>query len=85
MFLFVPAGLDVAAITKLVVETVRESDESDFTHHNQMLETGTTKVLFNLTTRLMYTKQKAVTKIILTQQLHKDKLLIVLSGGPEED
>lgn len=85
MFLFVPAGLDVAAITKLVVETVRESDESDFTHHNQMLETGTTKVLFNLTTRLMYTKQKAVTKIILTQQLHKDQLLIVLSGGPEED
>lgn len=83
--MFVPAGLDVAAITKLVVETVRESDESDFTHHNQMLETGTTKVLFNLTTRLMYTKQKAVTKIILTQQLHKDQLLIVLSGGPEED
>lgn len=56
MFVFVPAGLDVAAITKLVVETVRESDETNFTHHNQMLETGTTKVLLNLKTRLMYTK-----------------------------
>lgn len=84
MFMFVPAGLDVAAITKLVVETVRESDETDFTHHNQMLETGTTKVLLNLKTRLMYTKQKVVvTKII--QQLRKDQLLNVLSGGPEED
>lgn len=44
MFVFVPAGLDVAAITKLVVETVRERDETDFTHHNQTLEIGTTKV-----------------------------------------
>lgn len=86
MFMFVPAGLDVAAITKLVVETVRESDETNFTHHNQMLETGTTKVLLNLKTRLMYPKQKvAVTKIILIQQLHKDQLLNMLSGGPEED
>lgn len=84
--MFVPAGLDVAAITKLVVETVRESDETDFTHHNQMLETGTTKVLLNLKTRLIYTKQKvAVTKRILIQQQHKDQLLNVLSGGPEED
>ncbi|XP_029016578.1 nuclear pore complex protein Nup107 isoform X2 [Betta splendens] len=37
------AGLDVAAITKLVVETVREKDESDFTHHSQTLEMGTSK------------------------------------------
>lgn len=44
MFVFVPAGLDVAAITKLVVETVRERDETDFTHHNQTLEMGTSKV-----------------------------------------
>lgn len=42
MFPFV--GLDVAAITKLVVETVRERDETEFTHHSQTLETGTTKV-----------------------------------------
>ena len=37
-------GLDVAAITKLVVETVRERDDTVFTHHNQTLETATTKV-----------------------------------------
>lgn len=37
------AGLDVAAITKLVVETVRERDETEFTHHSQALESGTTK------------------------------------------
>lgn len=37
-------GLDVAAVTKLVVETVRERDDTDFTHHNQTLEMGTTKV-----------------------------------------
>ena len=37
-------GLDVAAITKLVVETVRERDETEFTHHSQTLETGTNKV-----------------------------------------
>lgn len=41
---FVCLGLDVAAITKLVVETVRERDDSDFTHHSQSLETGTTEV-----------------------------------------
>lgn len=44
MLAFVPAGLDVAAITKLVVETVREKDDTDFTHHSQTLEMGTTKV-----------------------------------------
>ncbi|XP_037551918.1 nuclear pore complex protein Nup107 [Nematolebias whitei] len=37
------AGLDVSAITKLVVEAVRERDDTDFTHHSQTLETGTTK------------------------------------------
>lgn len=35
----------MAAITKLVVETVREQDEMEFTHHSQTLETATTKVL----------------------------------------
>lgn len=34
----------MAAITKLVVETVRERDDTEFTHHNQTLEMGTTKV-----------------------------------------
>lgn len=42
--LFFCLGLDVTAITKLVVETVRERDETEFTHHNQTLESGTTKV-----------------------------------------
>lgn len=28
-----------------MVETVREKDDLDFTHHSQTLETGTTKVL----------------------------------------
>lgn len=67
MLVFVLAGLNVAAIAKLVVETVRQRDEPDFTHHIQTLETGTTKVLLNLKTRQMiYTKQKvAVTKVIL--------------------
>lgn len=44
MVMLVCAGLDVAAVTKLVVETVRERDEGQFTHHSQTLETGTTKV-----------------------------------------
>ncbi|XP_061770314.1 nuclear pore complex protein Nup107 [Nerophis ophidion] len=37
------AGLDVAAVTKLVVETVRENDDTEFMHHSQTLKTGTTK------------------------------------------
>uniref|UniRef100_A0A3Q0SKN5 Nuclear pore complex protein n=1 Tax=Amphilophus citrinellus TaxID=61819 RepID=A0A3Q0SKN5_AMPCI len=37
------AGLDVSSITKLVVETVRQRDDTEFTHHSQTLETGTTK------------------------------------------
>ncbi|XP_037099637.1 nuclear pore complex protein Nup107 [Syngnathus acus] len=37
------AGLDVAAVTKLVVETVRERDDGEFRPHGQVPETGTTK------------------------------------------
>lgn len=37
------AGLDVCSITRLVVETVRERDESRFLHHDQTLEPGTTR------------------------------------------
>ncbi|XP_077566025.1 nuclear pore complex protein Nup107 [Stigmatopora nigra] len=37
------AGLDVAAVTKLVVETVRKRDDADLTHPRQNLEAGTTK------------------------------------------
>lgn len=43
---FVREGLDVAAMTKLVVETVRERDDAEFAPHSQTLETGTTKVCF---------------------------------------
>lgn len=78
MFVSVPAGLDVAAITKLVVETVRERDESDFTHHTQTLEMGTTKVcsIKNHTDGVNEKKTSKVvrTKKILNQQLLKSQL-----------
>ncbi|KFO70099.1 Nuclear pore complex protein Nup107, partial [Cuculus canorus] len=38
------AGLDVATITKTVVENIRKKDASEFSHHDQMLDTGTTEV-----------------------------------------
>lgn len=37
-------GLDVAAITKTVVENIRKKDAGDFSHHDHMLDTGTTEV-----------------------------------------
>ncbi|KAF7644664.1 hypothetical protein LDENG_00218040 [Lucifuga dentata] len=37
------AGLDVAAVTKLVVEKVRERDGTEFSHHSQNLESETTQ------------------------------------------
>ncbi|XP_072123649.1 nuclear pore complex protein Nup107 isoform X1 [Mobula birostris] len=39
------AGLDVAAVTKSVVESIRKKDAKDFTHHDQSpsLDTATTK------------------------------------------
>ncbi|XP_063048769.1 nuclear pore complex protein Nup107, partial [Engraulis encrasicolus] len=36
------AGLDVATITKTVVETVRERDSQEFAHHDVTLDTATT-------------------------------------------
>nr|XP_038039752.1 LOW QUALITY PROTEIN: nuclear pore complex protein Nup107 [Anas platyrhynchos] len=38
------AGLDVAAITKTVVENIRKKDAGEFSHHDHMLDTGTTEV-----------------------------------------
>lgn len=40
------SGLDVAAVTKTVVETVRERDGEEFSHHDltPALDTGTTAV-----------------------------------------
>eukprot|EP00066_Takifugu_rubripes_P007339 XP_003972778.1 PREDICTED: nuclear pore complex protein Nup107 [Takifugu rubripes] len=89
------AGLDVAAITKLVVETVRESDETDFTHHNQMLETGTTKedrrkidiidwLLFDPAHRAEALKQSnAIMRKFLALQKH-DAAKMVFSKVPED-
>ncbi|OXB72966.1 UNVERIFIED_CONTAM: hypothetical protein H355_006506 [Colinus virginianus] len=37
------AGLDVAAITKTVVENIRKKDAGDFSHHDHMLDMGTTE------------------------------------------
>jgi len=37
-------GLDVATITKTVVENIRKKDAGEFSHHDHMLDTGTTEV-----------------------------------------
>ncbi|XP_041833372.1 nuclear pore complex protein Nup107 [Melanotaenia boesemani] len=89
------AGLDVSAITKLVVETVRERDETEFTHHSQTLETGTTKedqrkidvidwLLFNPTHRAEALKQSnAIMRKFLALQKH-DAAKAVFSKVPED-
>ncbi|XP_013888337.1 nuclear pore complex protein Nup107 [Austrofundulus limnaeus] len=89
------AGLDVAAVTKLVVETVRKQDESDFTHHNQTLETGTTKddqkkidviewLLFDPAHRAEALKQSnAIMRKFLALQKH-DAAKAVFSKVPED-
>lgn len=80
VLLFVFLGLDVAAITKLVVETVRERDETEFTHHSQTLETATTKVGIQQQTE----KEQGnfVQLVCLTLKLPQ---FCVLTGGPKED
>ncbi|KAM3588024.1 uncharacterized protein V6R79_019342 [Siganus canaliculatus] len=89
------AGLDVAAITKMVVETVRERDESEFTHHSQALETGTTKddlkkievidwLLFDPAHRAESLKQSnAIMRKFLALQKH-DAAKAVFSKVPED-
>lgn len=37
-------GLDVATITKTVVENIRKKDAGEFSHHDHMLDMGTTEV-----------------------------------------
>ncbi|RMC09979.1 hypothetical protein DUI87_12769 [Hirundo rustica rustica] len=37
------AGLDVATITKTVVENIRKKDAGEFSHHDHVLDTGTTE------------------------------------------
>ncbi|XP_078098937.1 nuclear pore complex protein Nup107 [Sander vitreus] len=89
------AGLDVAAITKLVVETVRERDETEFTHHSQTLEMGTTKedlrkidvidwLLFDPAHRAESLKQSnAIMRKFLAVQKH-DAAKAVFSKVPED-
>uniref|UniRef100_A0A3Q3ISI2 Nuclear pore complex protein n=1 Tax=Monopterus albus TaxID=43700 RepID=A0A3Q3ISI2_MONAL len=89
------AGLDVAAITKLVVETVRERDDAEFTHHSQTLETGTTKedqrkinvidwLLFDPAHRAEALKQSnAIMRKFLALQKH-DAAKAVFSKVPED-
>ncbi|XP_070784950.1 nuclear pore complex protein Nup107 [Enoplosus armatus] len=89
------AGLDVAAVTKLVVETVRERDETEFTHHSQTLEMGTTKedlrkidvidwLLFDSAHRAESLKQSnAIMRKFLALQKH-DAAKAVFSKVPED-
>ncbi|XP_070710156.1 nuclear pore complex protein Nup107 [Pempheris klunzingeri] len=89
------AGLDVAMVTKLVVETVRERDETEFTHHNQTLETATTKddlrkidvidwLLFDPAHRAEALKQSnAIMRKFLALQKH-DAAKAVFSKVPED-
>lgn len=37
-------GLDVATITKMVVENIRKKDAGEFTHHDLAINTNTTEV-----------------------------------------
>ncbi|XP_063316812.1 nuclear pore complex protein Nup107 isoform X1 [Pelmatolapia mariae] len=89
------AGLDVSAITKLVVETVRETDDTEFTHHSQTLETGTTKedqrkidvidwLLYDPAHRAESLKQSnAIMRKFLALQKH-DAAKAVFSKVPED-
>uniref|UniRef100_A0A8C2ZDJ6 Nuclear pore complex protein n=1 Tax=Cyclopterus lumpus TaxID=8103 RepID=A0A8C2ZDJ6_CYCLU len=89
------AGLDVAAVTKLVVETVREQDDTEFTHHSQTLEMGTTKedlrkidvidwLLFDPAHRAESLKQSnAIMRKFLALQKH-DAAKAVFSKVPED-
>ncbi|XP_028255110.1 nuclear pore complex protein Nup107 [Parambassis ranga] len=89
------AGLDVSAITKLVVETVRESDDTEFMHHSQTLEMGTTKedqrkidvidwLLFDPAHRAEALKQSnSIMRKFLALQKH-DAAKAVFSKVPED-
>lgn len=89
------ASLDVSAITKLVVETVRERDDTEFTHHSHTLETGTTKddqrkidiidwLLFDPAHRAEALKQSnAIMRKFLALQKH-DAAKAVFSKVPED-
>ncbi|XP_076015971.1 nuclear pore complex protein Nup107 [Genypterus blacodes] len=89
------AGLDVAAVTKLVVEKVRERDDAEFTHHNRNLEPGITQedgrkidvidwLLFDPAHRAESLKQSnAIMRKFLALQKH-DAAKAVFSKVPED-
>ncbi|XP_054608406.1 nuclear pore complex protein Nup107 isoform X2 [Dunckerocampus dactyliophorus] len=88
------AGLDVSAVTKLVVQTVREND-TEFMHHSDTLKTGTTKedqkkidvidwLLFDPTHRAEALKQSnAIMRRFLALEKH-DAAKAVFSKVPED-
>ncbi|XP_029902109.1 nuclear pore complex protein Nup107 isoform X2 [Myripristis murdjan] len=89
------AGLDVAAVTKLVVETVRERDDTEFTHHSLTLDTATSPedqkkidvidwLLFDPAHRAEALKQSnAIMRKFLALQKH-DAAKAVFSKVPED-
>uniref|UniRef100_A0A3P8UX77 Nuclear pore complex protein n=1 Tax=Cynoglossus semilaevis TaxID=244447 RepID=A0A3P8UX77_CYNSE len=89
------SGLDVAAITKLVAETVRDRDDGEFTHHSQTVETATTQedqkkidvinwLLFDSAHRSEALKQSnAIMRTFLALQKH-DAAKAVFSKVPED-
>ncbi|XP_077450671.1 nuclear pore complex protein Nup107 isoform X2 [Stigmatopora argus] len=89
------AGLDVAAVTKLVVETVRKREDADLTHPRQNLEAGTTKedqnkidvidwLLFDPTHRAEALKQSnGIMRRFLALEKH-DAAKAVFSKVPED-
>ncbi|KAM9705159.1 nuclear pore complex protein Nup107 [Menidia menidia] len=89
------AGLDVSAITRLVVETVRDRGDTEFVSHTQTLDTGTTKedqrkidvidwLLFDPAHRAEALKQSnAIMRMFLVLQKH-DAAKAVFSKVPED-
>ncbi|KAJ3612371.1 hypothetical protein NHX12_020647 [Muraenolepis orangiensis] len=89
------AGLDVAAVTKLVVKAVRERDAPEFSHHTHTLDTNTTKddqkkidvidwLLFDSAHRAEALKQSnAIMRRFLALQKH-EAAKAVFSKVPED-
>uniref|UniRef100_A0A671Y7K5 Nuclear pore complex protein n=1 Tax=Sparus aurata TaxID=8175 RepID=A0A671Y7K5_SPAAU len=75
------AGLDVAAITKLVVETVRERDETEFTHHSQTKQLALLSSVNQLSESLK--QSNAIMRKFLALQKH-DAAKAVFSKVPED-
>uniref|UniRef100_A0A8C0HF06 Nuclear pore complex protein n=1 Tax=Chelonoidis abingdonii TaxID=106734 RepID=A0A8C0HF06_CHEAB len=82
------AGLDVATITKTVVENIRKKDTGEFTHHDLALDTGTTEedrlkidvidwLVFDPAQRAEALKQSnAIMRKFLVYKVPQDSLLL---------